>query len=312
MSLTSCRECGTAVSNHSHACPKCGARMAPVSHAAYRPAPPRPAPPRPPEEPERPRWLTAAGWAAAVAGCVLFALFLFRASAAADRRAAEEAEIAREEEHRRKVDAWIQDTSANAPVPESAGRPVPTSDRAKQMWVISRMLVDRSLWEREVVERHGARDDRSPAAWGTPRYVAYVANARAYPEVGTYLEGRAAAIAELEKTSAAWVEERTAALARESGMPVSEIRDIFPRDFAGVARDEAPEVDAMLEIHRHLVRVDPRVQHGGGNRLLWEREDDARRFEELLAKQNDAVAASNQARVRRLARERAALSRVIE
>lgn len=306
MPLTSCRECGTAVPAHSHACPKCGARMAPAPHAAYRPAPPRP------PEPERPwwktasGWLTAAGWAVIVAGGVLFALFVVRANAAADRRAAEEAEVAREEEHRREVDAWLRDTSASAPVPESAGRPVPTSAGAKRMWVINRMLVDRSVWEREVMKRHGVEDDKPPPVdWGLSRYTAYVANARAHPEVGTYLEGRAAAIAEIEKTSAAWVEERTAALARESGMPASEIRDIFPRDFAGAALDEARKVNAMLEIHRHLVRVDPRVQHGGGNRLRWEREDDADRFEELLAKQNDAVAASNQARVRRLARERA-------
>ncbi|HEX8695514.1 MAG TPA: hypothetical protein VF746_24085 [Longimicrobium sp.] len=275
--------------------------MAPVPHAAYRPAAPRP-----PEKPERFGWATAAGWAVIVAGGVLFALFVFRANAAAERRAAEEVEVAREKEHRRKVDAWLRDTSASAPVPESAGRPVPTSDQAKRMWVINRMLVDRSVWEREVMERHGVEDDRPPPVdWGLSRYTAYVANARAHPEVGTYLEGRAAAIAEIEQTSAAWLEERIAALARESGMPASEIRDIFPRDFAGAARDQAREVNAMLEIHRHLVRVDPRVQHGGGVRLLWDREADARRFEELLAKQNDAVAASTQARARRLARDRA-------
>jgi len=277
--------------------------MAPAP-AAYRPAPPRP-----PEEPETPRWLTAAGWVAVVAVCALFALFFFRASSAAGRRATEKAEVAREMEYLRRVDAWLQDTSASAPPPEGAGRRVPTSDRAKRMWAVGRMLVDRSTWEREVMERHGVRGNTPPAAWGTPRYWG---NARAFPEVGTYLEGRAAAIAEIDRTSAAWMAERTAALARESGMAAPEIRDLFPRDFAEVGFGEAQLADAMLEMHRHLVRVDPRVQHGEGNQLLWKREDDVRRAEELVAKLNDADAASKRARVRRLARERAAITRAIE
>jgi hypothetical protein len=256
--------------------------------------------------------MTAAGWAVIVAVLAFIAVSFVRGSAEAGRRATETAEVAREQEHMRTVLAWVRDTSASTPAPGSAGRPLPTSDRAKRVWVISRMLEDRAVWERGVMQRHGVRGDRSPASWGTTRYAAYVANARAYPEVGAYLEGRAAAIEEIEKASAAWVEERTAALARESGIAAGEIRDIFPPDFTGGALDQARLVDAMLEMHRHLVRVDPRVHHAGANRQRWDREDDADRFEELLEKQNDAIAASRQARERRLAMERAALSRAIE
>lgn len=308
MSLTACRECGTAVPAHSHVCTQCGASMAPVSLGAYRPAPPRP------PEPARPWWRTvggwmnAAGWGVIVGVCVLLAVAFVRGSAAAGRRATEKAEVAREEEYMRRVDAWVQDTSANAAVPDSAARPVPTSPRAKRMWVISRMLVDREVWEREVMQRHGVRGRGSPAEWETARYQA---SARDYPAVGRYLEGRVAAIVEIEKTSAAWMEERIAALARESGMPGGEIRGMLPRDFAGVTPEERREADVMLEVHRHYVRMDPRVRSGGGDQLLYQREEDMRRTNELVAKLHDAYAAAHQARASRLARDRA-LSRAIE
>jgi hypothetical protein len=308
MSLTSCRECGTAVPANSHACPKCGASMAPVSYAAYRPAP------RPPAEPERPWWRTvrgwggAAGWAVIVGALVLLAVSFVRGSAEAGRRATEEAEMKREQEHLRLVNAWVQDTSVNAPPPDSAGRPAPTSDRAKRMWVISRMLVERSLWEREIMKRHGVGGRGTPAAWDTPRYQA---SARDYPEVGTYLEGRVAAFAEMEKDSAAWMEERVAALARESGMPASEIREILPRGLSGVTPEERREADVMLEVHRHYLRIDPWVRYAGGERLLYERPDETRVTDALVEKLHAAYAATNQARDR-LTRERVALSHAIE
>jgi hypothetical protein len=64
----------------------------------------------------------------------------------------------------------------------------------------------------------------------------------------------------------------------------------------------------MLEIHRYLVRVDPRVHHVGGNRLGYDREDDFRRVQELLARRNAAAATARHARGQRVARESAALS----
>jgi hypothetical protein len=303
MPLTSCRACGAAVPADSHACPKCGAAVAPVSPAPYPPAPRRP-----PEEPERPGWLTAVGWVVVVALCGLFALFFFRASSEADGRATERKEVAQEQEHMLRAIAWMQDTSANAPLPESAGRPAPTSDLGKRMWVVNRTLVDAAAWEREVMARHGVRSRTPPAAWWAPRYIA---NARAFPEVERYLEGRVAAIAEIEKTSAAWAEERIAALARETGMPASEVRGIFPRDFVGVAADEARQADALLQVHRYLVRVGPRVHPAAGNQQGWEREEELRRFEELVAKTNDAAAYFRRARSSRVDRQVAALNRWI-
>lgn len=302
MPLTACRECGTAIPAHSRACPKCGARIAP---AAVAPAAYRPVPPRPPQEPERSGgWRTAAGWAAVVGLCAFLGLFLFRLSAEADQRAVEKEEVAREVEHFRQVNAWMQDTSSTAPAPETAGWAVPTSARARRMWVISRMLVDRSVWEREVGERHGVKGLSAPAAWATPPYWA---NARSHPEVGRYVEGRVATLAEMEKTADAWMEARTAALARESGMPAAEIRAIFPRDFARAALDDARLADVMLELHRLAVRMDPRVHHGGGNQLLWDREDDVSRFDALLDTLNAAAAQSRQAQARRNSSELAAL-----
>ncbi|HYH79585.1 MAG TPA: zinc ribbon domain-containing protein [Longimicrobium sp.] len=300
MTLSACRQCGTVVPAYSQACPKCGARLGPVPDAAYRPPPPRP-----PEQPERAGWVTVLGWVALVGFCALIALFLFRLSRQVDQREAEAAEVARERDHIVKVSAWLQDTAANAPLPESG--PAPKSERAKRMWVVSRMLVDRDRWEREVLQRHGVAGKR-PEAWGTPRYWA---NARSYPEVGRYLEHRVAAIEEFEKTSAAWMGGRAAALARESGMSAEAIRGIFPRDFGVMARDDAWEANAMLEIHREAVRMDPRVHHAGGNELRWESEADVNRFGRLLKKLNDASNYSAQARQRRNAQEVAALSRVL-
>jgi hypothetical protein len=283
--------------------------MNPVNLAAYRPAPPRP------PEPQRPWWRTvggwgnAAGWVIVVGVLALVAVGFVRGSARAGQRKIEKAEVAREEEHMRKVFVWMQDTVTWESVPDSVRRPAPTTDRAKRMWAISQMLVDRGAWERQVMERHGVRAYTPPVDMGTVRYQA---NARDFPTMGRWLEGRAAAIAEIEKTSAGWVQERTAALARESGMPAGEIRDLFPAGFGGRAADDAPHVNAMLEFHRHHVRVDPRVRPGGGDMLSWQREEDARRANDLANEVNAAAAWSGQAKEHRLAREKAAFSRVIE
>jgi uncharacterized protein YbaA (DUF1428 family) len=239
----------------------------------------------------------------------LVAVSFVRGSAGAARRKVEAAEVAREQGYIRVVNAWLQDTTATAPPSESANRPVPTSARAKRMWVISRMLVDRSLWEREIMERHGVKGHRSPAAWDSARYQA---SARNYPQVGRYVEGRVAAVAEIQKTAAAWMEERVAALAREAGMTPQEIRELFPSDFAGVTAEEARLAEVMLQVHRHYVEMDPRVRPAGGEQLLYQREDDIRRSHEIVAKMQEANAAANQARQRRFANERAAFARVME
>ncbi|HEU4884949.1 MAG TPA: zinc ribbon domain-containing protein [Longimicrobium sp.] len=307
MSLTSCRECGAAVPASSHTCPSCGAAMAPVPYAV------RPAPPRPPE-PERPWWRTvggwgsAIGWAAIVGVCVLIAVAFVRGSAESGRRKTEKAEVRREEEHLRRVFVWTQDTTW-AIIPDSGRRPVPTTEGAKRIWVISQMLLDRWAWERQVMERHGVSGDTTPTVMGTTRYQG---NARDYPQVGAYLEGRAAAIAEIEKASAGWVQERMAALARESGLPAGEVRGLFPTDFGGKAADDARHVNAMLEIHRHYVRVDPRVSPSGSEMLTWQREDEARRAHELATRVNAAANDARQARARRITSEQAAFSRVVQ
>ena len=283
--------------------------MGPVSFAAYRPAPPRP------PEPERPWWRTGGGWGNAVGWVIivgvlaLVAVLFVRGSAEAGRRKVENAEVVREQQYIRVVNAWLQDTTATAPPSASANRPVPTSARAKRVWVFSRMLVDRSLWEREIMERHGVKGHRSPAAWDSARYQA---SARNYPQVGRYAEGRVAAVAEIQKTSAAWMDERVATLARESGMTPQEIRDLFPSDFAGVPAEEARLADVMLQVHRHYVEMDPRVRPAGGEQLLYQREDDIHRSREIVTKMHEANDAANQARQRRLLNERAALVRVME
>jgi|GEM_PF-2397378 len=305
MALTACRDCGTILPPHAHACPNCGATTAPAA-LAYRPAPPRP------PEPERPWWRTgagwgtAAGWAAVVALCLFAGLFVYRLSGEADQKAAAEAEEAREVEHMLAVDAWTRDTTFNAAVPGGARRPVPTSDVAKRMWVMSRMLVDRRVREREIEERHGVRNRRLPEAFETPRYQA---NARSYPEVGRYLEGRAAAFAEIEKTSAAWTEERISALARESGVPAAEIRELLPPGFAGLAPGEERVMAAMLELHRHVVRADPRLESAGGNMLRAEREEDLRRIHELAGKVQEAAFVRIQGKKRKSDEDVAAMVR---
>ncbi|HLL84459.1 MAG TPA: hypothetical protein VK420_17475, partial [Longimicrobium sp.] len=176
----------------------------------------RPLPPRPPPEPPRPRWRTAVDWTILLAVCALVGAFFYRLSVNADRAATEKAEMAREIEHLIDLDAWAQDTSGNARLPESANRPVPTSPRAKRMWVVSKMTVDGTVWRKEVMKRHGLEREKMIAAWETGQYQA---NARAHPEVGRHVEARLAALVEMEKTAAAWTDERIAALARESGLP---------------------------------------------------------------------------------------------
>ncbi|HST60744.1 MAG TPA: hypothetical protein VLK84_18735 [Longimicrobium sp.] len=269
----------------------------------------RPAPSRPPEEPKGFRWGTALAWVVLVVGGVLVATFFYRLSNEIDQGAVAEEEMAREREHLRTVLAWMRDTTATTPAPGSAVRAAPTSDRAKRLWVINRILVDRHAWEREVMTRHGARGHTPPAPWGT---APYQARARAYPEVGTYLEGRVAAIAEIDRTSAAWLQERTAALARESGISAGEIRGILPAGFGAVAPAQAPLADAMLQMHRQFVRMDPRVRHAGGTELLYEREEDIRRVQELVARHNEAMKGWNQAEMKRTSQEVAVLNQWIQ
>lgn len=311
MSLKSCPECGAVVPAN-RPCPRCAARLAPAAAPmdapAHEPVAYRPAPSRPPEAPKGFRWGTALAWVILVVGGVLVADFFYRLSTEIDQGAMAEEEMAREREHLRTVLAWMRDTTATAQALDSAGRPAPTSDRAKRLWVINRILVDRHVWEREVMTRHGARGDTPPEPWGTARYQA---SARAHPAVGKYLEGRVAAIAEIGRTSAAWLQERTAALSRESGIPTGEIGGILPPGFGAVAPAQAPLANAMLQMHRHFVSMDPRVRHTGDTELVYEREEDIRRTQALVARHNEAMAAWNQAQVRRVDQEVAALNQWI-
>jgi hypothetical protein len=212
--------------------------------------------------------------------------------------------MVREDEHVRRAAAWVQDTLPSS-VPESG--PVPTSDVAKRIWVIRRMLVDRTVWEREVAERHGIKSFNLPTVWNSPDFQA---NARAYPEVARYVEGLVAAAEETRTTSPRWIDERTAALARESGVPAAEIAAIFPRDGGGVPEADARAADAMMKAYRHLVNMDPRVQPGGGDRLLYERKDDMFRIHELMQQLNEVRESANEAREQRLASEFSAIPRV--
>lgn len=277
---------------------------------AYAPLPPRPAPP-----PERPWWRTvrgwmgAAGWAVVVAGCFFIGRGIYLQYQGADQRAAAAAEVTREREHARRVFVWVQDTLADTLVSGSADRPVPANARAKQLWAIGRMLVDRWTWEREVMRRHGAAAHNPPAALET---VEYQANARAHPAVARYVEGRAAAIAEIEKESAGWMRERMAMLARESGLTPDEIRGLFPPGFGSMAGDQARHADALLAFHRHQVRVDPRVRPAGGDMLNWQREDEAKRSDALATQVNAAAVQSMRAREQRILRERAAFSPLLQ
>ncbi len=312
MSLKSCPQCGTLVPAN-RPCPQCAARMAPpaapvdapTGESAAAPVAYRPAPSRPPEEPKGFRWGTALMWVVLVVGGVLAANLFYRMSTEADQGALAEEEMARERGHLRTALAWMRDTTATAEVPGSVVRPPPTSDRAKRLWVINRILVDRHVWEREVLTRHGARSHTPPAPWAT---TPYQGGARAYPEVGKYLEGRVAAIAEIERTSAAWLQERITALARESGIPADEIRGILPAGFGAVWPAQAPVADVMLQIHRHYVSIDPRVRHAGGIDLVFQREEDIRRAQELVAMHNEAMADWNQAQAKRVDQEIAALN----
>lgn len=300
MALTACRECGAAMPAYSHACPKCGATLAP-GPIAYRPSPPRP-----PQEPEGSPWRTAAGWVFLLAFLAVCGTFFYRVSSGIDQHALAEAEVEREHEHVGTALAWVQDTLPTTPAPESG--PVPTTPVAKRMWVIRRMEVARAVWEREIRARHGASGFNPPAPWPS---VQYQGNARSHPALATWFEGRVAAASEIRQASAAWIDERTATLAKESGMPAAEIAAIFPRDHGGVPEAEAKLAEAMLEVHRHLVNTDPWVRPGEGHSLAYQREDDLRRYTELAQKQDEATESTNVARARRIATLVAALPRAI-
>ena len=269
----------------------------------------RPLPPRPAPKPERPWWRTAVDWAVLVAVCAVVGTFFYRLSTNTDRAVTEKEEVAREIEHLIDLRVWGQDTTGQAPPPASAARPVPTTTRAKRIWVLSRMTVDGTLWTREVMKRHGLASEKLIAAWSTGQYQA---NARAHPEVGKHLEARLAAITEIDKTAAAWTEEHIAALARESGLPASEIRDIVPPEAVHPAPGAVRLAEALLDLHRHLVRIDPRVEYAGGRELRFQREEDLRRFQELIRAANEAAVALDQARQAKAAAHGAAFNRVIE
>ena len=103
-----------------------------------------------------------------------------------------------------------------------------------------------------------------------------------------------------------------AALARESGLTASEIRDIVPPEPVRPAPGEVQLAEALLALHRHLVRIDPRVEYAGGNELRFQREVDVRRFQELAAAARKAVAAVERGRQTKAATQAAAFNRVIQ
>jgi hypothetical protein len=235
--------------------------------------------------------------------------FLYGLSTAADQGATEEAEMKREREHTMVVDAWLAAPTPNTPPPDSTRWPVPTSVRAKRLWVANRLLVDRAAWGHAVMKRHGITGYEQPAAWKT---AAFQANARSYPDVAAFVNGRAAALAELEKASDGWMAERTAALSRQSGLPAAEIRALLPSDFARHAPEELRLMEAMQDFHRHLVRMDPRVRPAGGNELRFEDEEDARRFQELAINLDRANALTGEAQAKRLRSQAATLRRLMQ
>jgi hypothetical protein len=55
--------------------------------------------------------------------------------------------------------------------------------------------------------------------------------------------------------------------------------------------------------------VDPRVHPAAGNQQGWERDDELRRFDELVAKTNDAAADFRRTRTSRVDRQVAVLNR---
>jgi hypothetical protein len=297
MSLTACHQCGTPVPDGTHECTKCGAGMPTLPAVEHRPPPP---------EPPRPKRRTAVYWTVLVAVCALVGAFFYRLSAD---RATEKAELAREVMHLIELDTWGQDTTGSAPVPESANRPAPTSPRAKRMWVVSKMTVDGAVWRKGVMKRHGLQSEKMIGVWETGQYQA---NARAHPEVGRHVEARLAALVEIEKTAAAWTDQRIAALARQSGLPAREIRDIIPPEPARPAAGEVRLAELVLELHRHLVRIDPRVSYAGGDQLSFQREEDVRRFRELTDSAREAVAAVQRGRQAKSAALAAAFNRVIK
>jgi hypothetical protein len=244
-----------------------------------------------------------------VAVCAVVGTLFYTVSSHADERATEKKEVAREMEHLIDLGVWGQDTTGKAQPPASTGRPVPTTARAKRIWVMNRMAVDGTLWRREVMKRHGLESEKMIAVWVTGQYQA---NARAHPEVAKHLEARLAAIAEIERTAASWTEERMAALARESGLPASEIRDIVPPEPVRPAPGEVQLAEALLALHRHLVRIDPRVEYAGGRQLRFQREEDVRRFQELNTAAQEAAAAVARGREAKAAAQAAAFNRVIQ
>lgn len=281
--------------------------MAPLSYAVYRPAPPRP------EVPERRWWRTVGGWfnAASWVGLVavggFLAFVIVTQGTAADRRAIEEKEAARvraveEEEvvretmHLRRVTAWLQNSPAQGPTPDSSGRPVPTSDRAKRMWVVNRMLVDGAVWRQGILERHGVGGANPLEAMDPAALARYAVDARRYPKLGAYVNDRAAAVAEIQRSYDAWTEEYVATLAQEAGLPVEEVRLLLPQGMIGVTSEEVWESNALLNRHRHLIRIDPRAHHAGGRKMGFERREDLRRLHELQAEVNEATVASKRAR----------------
>jgi len=304
MSLAPCRECGTTVPEGSPACPSCGAVVAPAPVVAHRPLPPRPPPP-----PPRPWWRSAAEWTVLVAVCVLVGTFLYRQFNTAAQHATEEEEVKREMEHLNRVAVWAQDTTGYAPAPESAGRPVPTSARAKRIWVVNRISVDVTLWRREIMKRHGVKSHGLPPGWLTVRYRA---NARAHPEVARDLEGRIAASVEIETAAGAWVEKRIVALSRESGLPAREIRQFYRSDLVHMSPGEVPMAQAMLAMHRFLVSIDPRVHHDGENEMRFDREEDLRRFVQLQEEVRDASFAAARVRQAKGATDARALTRAFQ
>jgi hypothetical protein len=143
----------------------------------------------------------------------------------------------------------------------------PQTTEARVAWVARMAMQDMAEHVRARQQAHGIHGDTFPGAWGTAEYLA---NARAHPEIREYFTRYRAFIQELDSTEMTMLRDRTEFRMLQSGLRgqafdgiragIQTSTDSLSDEVRKRSIDELAWVNAGLELHDFLVRVDPRVR----------------------------------------------------
>lgn len=175
---------------------------------------------------------------------------------------------------------------ADSAYSEGADAP-PRDNDARMLWATRKAMEDLLAHYDTLALAHGVDVERAPDAWLT---AAYIADARKYPEVRTYLTRYRAYLRDADSTVVGVVSQRLRARLTESGLPRRHVDRFMAGAMESVSErgerrriaTELELVDRALEFHAFLVAVDARVHlDEAGEAAMFDRDPERLRAMEM-------------------------------